>query len=78
MKERYISLQEAAEKLGVARGTLHYYLEKLEIKRTRFPLDKHVYILFADYERIVTLRQEAVERNEGSTDPKRPAIKTAA
>ncbi len=72
MKEKYISLQETSEKLGVARGTLHYYLEKLEIKRTRFPLDKHVYILFADYERIRTLRQEAAERSEGATDPQIP------
>ncbi len=66
MKERYISLQEAAEKLGVARGTLHYYLTHLEpkIERKRFPLDKHVYILFSDLERIQKLRQEAAERSE--------------
>jgi len=72
MKERYISLQEATAKLGVARATLHYYLEKLEIARKRFPLDKHVYILFADYERIRTYKQEAAERSEGTTDPQIP------
>lgn len=68
MKERYISLKEAAEKLGVARGTLHYYLVSLKIDRKEFPLDKHKYILYADYERIKQYRQEAIERSEPAND----------
>lgn len=75
MKERYISVMEATEKLGVARGTMRYYLEKLEIKPTKFPLDKRKYILYADYERIRAYKQEAIERGEPSTDPRSPSIK---
>ena len=74
MKEKYISLQEVKEKLGVARGTLDYYLRRLEIERKKFPLDKHVYILHTDYERIRTLREEAAERSMGSTDHDLPAV----
>src|SRR5260221_20081 len=39
MKEQYISLKEATAKLGVARGTLRYYLDHLEIEKKRFPLE---------------------------------------
>jgi hypothetical protein len=61
-------LKEAAEKLGVARGTLRYYLDKLEIASRKFPLDKHLYILYADYERIRMYKQEAKERSEEYPD----------
>lgn len=64
MKERYISVKEATEKLGVARGTMRYYLDKLQIGKQKFPLDKRQYILYADYERIRMYRQEAMERSE--------------
>jgi len=78
MKERYVTLKEAAEKLGVARGTLHYYLVHLKIERKRFPLDKHVYILASDLERIQTLRREAIERSGPPTDPRIPIVDEAA
>ena len=74
MKEKYISLREVAGKLGVARGTLHYYLEQLKIEPTKFPLDRHKYILETDLERIRTLRQEALERSEPTTDPRSPKV----
>lgn len=74
MKEKYISLKEATEKLGVARGTLRYYLERLEIKKEKFPLDKQSYIRLEDFQRIWRLRQEAQERKQ-QTDPRIPSVK---
>jgi len=62
MTERYISLSEAGEKLGVVRGTLRYYLKQLEIEKKKFPLDKHIYIKLEDFERIRALRQDALDR----------------
>ena len=75
MKEKYMSLQEVAGKLGVVRGTLHYYLEQLKIVPTKFPLDRRKYILETDFEWIRRLRQEAAERSEPSTDPRSPKVK---
>src|SRR5260221_20080 len=51
MKEQYISLKEATAKLGVALGTLRYYLDHLEIEKKRFPLDRRSYIKLEDFER---------------------------
>jgi hypothetical protein len=68
MPEKYISLQEVVEKLGVARGTLDYYLRQLKIERRKFPLDKRAYIAYADFERIKLLRDEAAERGKLITD----------
>ena len=78
MKYKYISLQEATEKLAVARGTLHYYLGRLEIERIKFPLDKRSYIRLEDFERIMRYKEEAAERAKQSTDPKMPAVEDAA
>lgn len=74
MVYHWISLKEASEKLGVARGTLHYYLERLEIERVKFPLDKHSYIRLEDFERIMRYKEEALERSKESTDPKLPEV----
>lgn len=74
MKEKYISLKEVAEKLGVARGTLDYYVAHLKIESVKFPLDRRRYILESDFERIRTLRQEAQERSAPPTDPRLPAV----
>lgn len=71
---KYISLKEAADKLGVARGTLHYYLIHLRIEKKRFPLDKRSYIMLHDFERIMRYKEEAAERAKQSTDPKLPAV----
>ena len=78
MASRYISLQEATKKLEVARGTFDYYLRHLDIKRKRFPLDKRSYIRLEDFERIMRYKEEALERNKESTDPKLPAVEDAA
>ena len=68
MKEQYISLKEATAKLGVARGTLRYYLDHLEIEKKRFPLDRRSYIRLEDFERIRTYKQEALDRQSEQSD----------
>ncbi len=75
MKEQYISLKEATAKLGVARGTLRYYLDHLEIEKKRFPLDRRSYIRLEDFERIRTYKQEALDRQSEQADTdKRSAV----
>src|SRR5260221_8478613 len=73
----YITLAEATKQLGVTRATLYYYMRKLSIEKQRFPLDKRVYLLMSDFERIKALKAGARERREQSqeeTDPKLPAV----
>ena len=73
----YITLAEATKQLGVTRATLYYYMRKLSIEKQRFPLDKRVYLLQSDFERIKALKAGARERREQSqeeTDPKLPAV----
>lgn len=67
MTEKYIPLKEAAERLQVARGTLFYYLKRLEIEPVKFDLDKQKYITVAQFERIHKLREAAIERSMEST-----------
>jgi hypothetical protein len=55
----YISVEDARIKLGVARGTMHYYLRTLNIQTEKFPLDRRAYIKITDFETIQRLRQEA-------------------
>ncbi len=79
MKEQYISLKEATAKLGVARGTLRYYLDHLEIEKKRFPLDRRSYIKLEDFERIRTYKQEALDRQgEQSDTAKQPVLNIVA
>jgi hypothetical protein len=56
---------------------MRYYLDRLKIEKTKFPLDRHQYILFADYERIRMYRQEAIERSEPATEHM-PVVKKEA
>jgi len=58
----YITMEDAAQKLGVKRGTLYYYIKVLSLETKKFDLDKHKYLKVADFERIKTLRDEAMER----------------
>jgi predicted DNA-binding transcriptional regulator AlpA len=58
---QYISMDDAARDLGVNRSTVYYYLEQLEIKPTKFPLDRRAYIALADLERIKSAKKSAAE-----------------
>lgn len=61
-EEHYISVDDAAQELGVNRSTMYYYKRQLHIEHKKFPLDRHKYISHADFERIKEARQAAAER----------------
>ena len=81
MKE-YITQVDAAKQLGVTRATLYYYMRTLEIEKHKFPLDKHVYLAIADFERIKALKAGAIERGgqkqKDDTDPDLRRVKKDA
>ena len=58
---QYISMDDAARELSVNRSTVYYYLEQLEIKPKKFPLDRRAYIAIADLERIKAAKKSAAE-----------------
>ncbi len=58
---QYISMDDAARELNVNRSTVYYYLEQLEIKPAKFPLDRRAYIALADLERIKAAKKSAAE-----------------
>jgi len=56
---QYLSLKRAGEELGVARGTLYYYIRQLRIPMKKFELDRKVYISVGDLQRIKDAKQAA-------------------
>lgn len=68
MDLQYISIDDAAKRLGVARGTLHYYLRKLKIKTKKFDLDRHAYLAQADFETIRKLKDDAAQRSSATNE----------
>lgn len=59
---KYISLKDAAERLGMTRPSLHYYIDRLHMEKKQFEMDREKYITLADFERIKRLREEAAAR----------------
>ena len=62
-ERKYVSLGEAADRLGVTRPTLYYYMKKLEIEKKTFKLDKRAYIEAADFEQMKALRNATLVRH---------------
>ena len=58
---QYISMNDAARELNVNRSTVYYYLEQLEIKPTKFPLDRRAYIALTELELIKAAKKSAAE-----------------
>lgn len=65
-EEKYISMEDAAEQLGVTRTALYYYIRTLKLEKKKFELDKHVYLKVSDFQRIKTLKEEAAKRIDKS------------
>jgi len=63
-EEKYISLKEAAEKLGVARPSLYHYIDVLKLEKKRFLLDRQTYLKLSDFKRIQILKEQAARRSE--------------
>ena len=62
MDEAYISVKDAAERLGVKRPSLYHYVKVLKLETQRFELDRQTYLKMTDFERIRTLREDAARR----------------
>jgi hypothetical protein len=58
---KYISLHNVGQELGVARGTVYYYIRQLDIQMKKFPLDRKAYIALEDLERIKAAKQAAAQ-----------------
>ena len=69
---QYITMDDAATRLGVKRATLYYYIRSLKLETRKFPLDKRVYLALTDFERIKTLKDQAAERQQKRPDEKTP------
>lgn len=55
--KEYVTLDEAAEAVGLKRASLYYYLKKLSIKREQFPYNRHTWIAASDLERIKAAKE---------------------
>lgn len=62
VEERYISMEDAAEQLGVTRTALYYYIRTLKLEKKKFQLDKRVYLKVSDFQRIKVLKDAAAKR----------------
>ena len=60
----YMTLADAAERIGVKKGTLYYYFRVLGIKTHKFQYNKHAYIAKVDVERIQAVREHPWEISE--------------
>lgn len=61
-EEKYISMEDAAEQLGVTRTALYYYIRTLKLEKKKFALDKRVYLKVSDFQKIKILKEEAAKR----------------
>lgn len=59
-ENRWISIELVAERLGVKRPAVYYYIKKLQIPTRRFELDRKAYIPIADFERIKAAKAAAL------------------
>lgn len=63
LPQGYISIDDAVERLQVARGTLYYYIRHYELKTKKFPLDRKSYLSMEDFEKVRKWREDAASGN---------------
>jgi len=61
-KEEWVSLDKAAERIGVKKTALNYYIRKLKFETKRFDLDKNAYLAYAVFFKIKTIKDEERKR----------------
>jgi len=59
--EEFISMKNAASRLGVKRPSLYHYVEALQLETKRFKLDRQTYLKMSDFENIQALRRQAAQ-----------------
>lgn len=57
-QREYLTVEEAAEYVGVKRSTLYYYINQLGIGTHKFLLDRRTYIARTDVERIKEVKEK--------------------
>jgi excisionase family DNA binding protein len=68
LPQGYISIDDAAERLNVTRGTIYYYVRQYNLKTEKFPLDRRAYLSMKDFEQVKKWRQDAAERGTNLED----------
>jgi hypothetical protein len=59
-ESRWISIELVADRLGVKRPAVYYYIKKLQIPTKKFAFDRKAYIPIADFERIKSAKAAAL------------------
>ncbi len=57
-EQEYLTLDEAADYIGIKRGSLPYQLKRLGIETQRFALSKHAYITREEANRVKLAREK--------------------
>lgn len=67
MDQNYITLDAAAQHLGMKKGSLYYYFREFGIKQKKFKGNKRAYLTNADVEHIRAVREEPWTLEEEGT-----------
>jgi hypothetical protein len=65
LPQGYITIDDAAEQLGVARGTLYYYIRHYNLETKKFPLDRKAYLTMTDFMKVKKWREDAAASDRG-------------
>lgn len=60
-QREYMTLDQAAEQVGLKKGSLYYYIRVLSLETKKFPLNKHTFMLKSDVERIRKIKEQPWE-----------------
>ena len=66
-QREYMTLDEAAQSVGLKRPSLYYYINALQIKRHHFKFNRHAYIARADVDRIREIKEKPWIMGEETT-----------
>lgn len=58
IQKEYLTIDEAAARLGWNRATVYKWADKLDIKKHKFKLDRRTYLAFSDVERLREIRDK--------------------
>lgn len=56
--KKYMTMEEAADYIGIKRATLYNYLSALNIKATKFKMDRRSYLAMSDVKRIKQVKEQ--------------------
>ena len=71
-EQEYITLNEAAQELGIKRASIYYYLKALNIEPQRYKFHRQSFITRADFERIKVIKDQPWKSSEARLDTEKP------